>query len=74
MYPTARICPSAIGGDRPEPTGSEVSKQMKARGFTIASGYKALKETSFRIGHMGDHTVPELEAVLAALEEVLGRG
>jgi predicted phosphoserine aminotransferase len=59
---------------RPEPTGSEVSKQMKARGFVIASGYKALKETSFRIGHMGDHTVGEVEAVLAALEEVLRRG
>jgi len=58
---------------RPAPTGSEVSKGMKARGFTIASGYKALKETSFRIGHMGDHTVKELEAVLGALEEVLGR-
>jgi predicted phosphoserine aminotransferase len=59
---------------QPSPTGSEISKAMKARGFTIASGYGALKETTFRIGHMGDHTVEELDAVLAALEEVLHRG
>jgi predicted phosphoserine aminotransferase len=58
----------------PEPKGSEVSKAMKGKGFTIASGYGALKETSFRIGHMGDHTVAELEAVLSALNEVLHRG
>jgi predicted phosphoserine aminotransferase len=58
----------------PAPTGSVVSKAVKARGFTIASGYKSLKETTFRIGHMGDHTVAELETVLNALNEVLHRG
>ena len=30
-----------------------------------------LKETAFRVGHMGDHTVAELDAVLDALGEVL---
>jgi aspartate aminotransferase-like enzyme len=59
---------------RPQPTGSEITKAMKAKGFTIASGYKELKETTIRIGHMGDHTVKEVEAVLAALEEVVPRG
>jgi aspartate aminotransferase-like enzyme len=52
-------------------TGSALSKAMKGRGYTIASGYGKMKETTFRIGHMGDHTVPELDAVLAQLAEVL---
>ena len=47
---------------------------MKARGFTIASGYGKLKDTTIRIGHMGDHTVAEVETLLAALAEVLGNG
>ena len=44
---------------------------MKERGFTIGGGYGKLKETTFRVGHMGDHTVTELDAVLDALGEVL---
>lgn len=57
-----------------EPTGGAVAKRLEAKGFTIASGYGKLKDSTFRIGHMGDHTVPETEAVLAALAEVLRRG
>ena len=37
-------------------------------------GYGKLKDSTFRIGHMGDHTVAELDAVLGALAEVLRRG
>jgi aspartate aminotransferase-like enzyme len=51
--------------------GSEINEQMKARGYTISAGYGALKDTTIRIGHMGDHTVPELDELLAALSEVL---
>lgn len=60
-----------VGG---ELTGGAVAKRMEARGITIGAGYKALKDTTFRIGHMGDHTVEGLEAVLGQLEEVLRRG
>ena len=52
-------------------TGGALAKQMTARGFTIGAGYKALKDSTFRIGHMGDHTVEEVEVLLGALEEVL---
>jgi len=52
-------------------TGPSVVSAMKERGFTIGGGYGKLKETAFRIGHMGDHTVAELDAVLDALGEVL---
>jgi len=52
-------------------TGGVLSKAMKARGYTIASGYGKLKESTFRIGHMGDHTVAELDVILGQLSEVL---
>jgi aspartate aminotransferase-like enzyme len=51
--------------------GGAVNAAMKARGFTISAGYGSLKDTSIRIGHMGDHTVAELDVLLAALREVL---
>jgi len=55
----------------PGKKGSEVNAAMKAKGITISAGYGKLKDTTIRIGHMGEHTLPELERVLAALEEVL---
>jgi aspartate aminotransferase-like enzyme len=51
--------------------GSAVNNAMKSRGFTISAGYGTLKDTSIRIGHMGDHTVEELDVLLDALREVL---
>jgi aspartate aminotransferase-like enzyme len=51
----------------PGKSGSELVAAMKAKGFTIASGYGKLKDTMVRVGHMGDHTLDELEMVLDAL-------
>jgi aspartate aminotransferase-like enzyme len=53
-------------------TGSAVTAALKQRGYTIASGYGSLKDVTIRIGHMGDHTVAELDALLGELEQVLG--
>lgn len=52
-------------------SGPDVAGRLRERGFTIAPGYGKLKERTVRIGHMGDHTPQELEAVLEALGEVL---
>ena len=41
------------------------------RGYVIGSGYGRLKDTTFRIGHMGDHTVAGLDGCLAAAEDAL---
>lgn len=41
---------------------------LKQAGWTIGSGYGALKESTIRIGHMGDHTVGALEELLALLD------
>jgi predicted phosphoserine aminotransferase len=58
----------SLAGDR---TGPAVAAAMKARGFVIGAGYGKLKDPTFRIGHMGDHTVAGLEVLLDALTEVL---
>ncbi len=61
---TAVEMPGGIGGPA-------VVEAMRVRGWVIGGGYGALKERTFRIGHMGDHTPEELEAVLTEVEDVL---
>jgi aspartate aminotransferase-like enzyme len=39
----------------------------KAAGFTLSNGYGKLKDLTFRVGHMGDHPVARLQALLDAL-------
>jgi len=51
-------------------TGPKVVAATRTRGFAVASGYGKLKESTFRIGHMGEHTMDELEALLEALSDV----
>jgi len=40
-------------------------------GYVIGTGYGALKESTIRIGHMGDHSVDTLEPCLDAVERAL---
>jgi aspartate aminotransferase-like enzyme len=47
---------------------AEVSAAIKSRGYTVGGGYGQLKDTTFRIGHMGDHTVDGLTRCLHACE------
>ena len=54
-----------------ERTGPEVTAKLRECGFTIAPGYGKLKDPTIRIGHMGDHTVQELDELLDQLEGVL---
>ncbi|GMV06379.1 MAG: hypothetical protein AMXMBFR53_26550 [Gemmatimonadota bacterium] len=56
------------------PTGvapTAIVKEMAARGWVVGGGYGKVKDTTFRIGHMGDHTLDELEALLAELTDAL---
>jgi aspartate aminotransferase-like enzyme len=46
-------------------SAKEIVASLKQAGWTIGAGYGSLKESTIRIGHMGDHTV-------AALDELLG--
>lgn len=52
-------------------TGPDVTGRVRERGWIIGGGYGKLKPETFRIGHMGDHTEDELEALLDVLTEVL---
>jgi predicted phosphoserine aminotransferase len=51
--------------------GTDVCAGLKARGYTIAPGYGKMKDRMIRIGHMGDHTVGELDELLDALTDAL---
>jgi len=51
---------------------NRVVADLKARGWVIGAGYGKIKDDTFRIGHMGDHTLDELEELLGALTEVVG--
>jgi aspartate aminotransferase-like enzyme len=54
----------------PDPwTGPKVVAAARQRGFALATGYGKLKEGTFRIGHMGEHTLEELDALLEALTD-----
>jgi predicted phosphoserine aminotransferase len=50
--------------------GPDVVAGVKAKGWVIGGGYGKLKDTTIRIGHMGDHTVQGVEGVLGVVEEV----
>jgi aspartate aminotransferase-like enzyme len=53
----------------PTTPAETIRAEMKKRGYTLGGGYGAWKETTFRIGHMGDIPVADLEAMLDALNE-----
>ncbi|MGH8870713.1 MAG: pyridoxal-phosphate-dependent aminotransferase family protein [Acidimicrobiia bacterium] len=56
----------------PEGTaGPDVVNTMRERGWVIGGGYSRLKESTIRIGHMGDHSLDNLGELLDTLGEVL---
>jgi aspartate aminotransferase-like enzyme len=52
-------------------TASTLVKAVAERGFTIGNGYGKNRETTFRIGHMGDHTVERLATCLKECGEAI---
>jgi aspartate aminotransferase-like enzyme len=55
----------------PSLPASTLRKAVAGQGFTIGSGYGKNKETTIRIGHMGDHTVEGLERCLVSCDAAL---
>jgi len=53
-------------------TGDAVVRAVAARGLTVGGGYGPLKQRTFRIGHMGDHTPETIARCLAVCEEAIG--
>ena len=52
-------------------TAQDVVAPLKQQGWTIGSGYGALKDSTIRIGHMGDHTVEGLGDLLDLIQRTL---
>lgn len=46
---------------------------LSQRGFTLGNGYGKLKNHTFRVGHMGDHTEAGLDELLQAMDACLGQ-
>ena len=44
---------------------------LATRGYSLSNGYGQLKEATFRIGHMGDHTVDGIIGLLNVIDEAL---
>lgn len=51
---------------------ARVVARTREAGWVIGAGYGAMKDSTVRIGHMGDHTVEGLDALLAVLSDVIG--
>lgn len=51
---------------------SDLNAHLARYGMTIASGYGRIKDTTFRIGHMGEITPADVEELLARIDEFLG--
>jgi len=50
---------------------SELNQALGEKGYMISNGYGAVKDVTFRIAHMADTTMPELDGLLACLDETL---
>ena len=52
---------------------SDLNAFLKQREMRIAGGYGPIKESTFRIAHMGEIQMADIEKLLAAMEEYLKR-
>jgi predicted phosphoserine aminotransferase len=52
-------------------TAKDVVGALKRQGWVIGAGYGALKDSTIRIGHMGDHSVAALDELLPLIDASL---
>jgi aspartate aminotransferase-like enzyme len=50
-------------------SGRDIVRAVRAAGWMLGSGYGPLRETTLRIGHMGEHTVGTVRDALSRIEE-----
>jgi len=51
---------------------ASLNEELGKRGAMISNGYGDLKEKCFRIGHMGDHQVADIQWLLDQINDILG--
>ncbi|MCG3226813.1 MAG: alanine--glyoxylate aminotransferase family protein [Candidatus Heimdallarchaeota archaeon] len=47
-----------------------LNKALGEKGMILANGYGKLKDQTFRIGHMGDHTLEDIKELLNYIDEI----
>ena len=48
-----------------------LNKELQQRNMILSNGYGALKDRTFRIGHMGDMVIEDMMELTTAMEEIL---
>jgi len=48
-----------------------MNRFLAERDMVVSNGYGKLRDATFRIGHMGDHTLDDMRALTAAIDEFL---
>ena len=72
LAPAGARSPTVTAVTLPPGLGSDpVVRAVAARGYTVGAGYGRLRGTTFRVGHMGDHTPETLAGCLAACDDAL---
>lgn len=61
---------TCLNNDRGVDVGA-LNQHLRSRGMIISNGYGPLKGKNFRIAHMGDTQLPELEELLDAIDDFL---
>ena len=51
---------------------SKLNSKLQEKGMQIANGYGDLKEKTFRISHMGDYQLEDIQFLLDTIDEILG--
>ena len=67
-YQSPTVSAIRIPADLP---AEKFTAAVARQGIVVGNGYGKLKSSTFRIGHMGDHTVETIERCLAACSSVL---
>ncbi len=50
----------------------DLNKELGKRGAMISNGYGDLKDKCFRIAHMGDLTLADMQWLTAQIDDILG--
>ena len=50
---------------------ADLNKELGKRNLTLSNGYGKLKEQTFRIAHMGDLQMSDIEELLGAIDDIL---
>lgn len=50
---------------------ADLNKKLGEKGYMISNGYGDLKELTFRISHMGDYTVDDVEGLIDSINNIL---